>query len=163
MVLFYPKIFLALTKGPEFLQKQPFLFCLQSLSISLAAWIGVVGFIALYFGIITPVTVLANLVVIPLISLVIILGLGMLAGSWIPGCATIFAVCLKVLLNLTVYFIYLFSFVPWSYFYLSYVSIWAVAGYYGVVAFVELFGGTLRKFFFRFFPAPLASVGGSKD
>lgn len=163
MVIFYQRILSVLLRGPEFLQKQPFLFCMQSLAVSLAAWVGVAGLIALYFGIVTPVTILANLAVIPLISLVTILGVGMLAGSWIPGCAMVFAVCLKVLLNLTVFCIYLFSFVPGSYFYLPSISVWAVVGYYGAISLIELFGRQFRRLIFRFTPVPLASPSVPED
>lgn len=47
----------------------------ESLFISLAAWFGTAGFIAYYFKILTPIAILANILIIPTASLVIISGL----------------------------------------------------------------------------------------
>jgi competence protein ComEC len=47
---------------------------LNSFSVSLAAWLATFGFVAYYFRIISPVTILANLIIVPLASLAIILG-----------------------------------------------------------------------------------------
>ncbi len=49
-------------------------FLANSFTVSLAAWISTFWFILYYFRIITPITVLANLIIVPLVSLVIILG-----------------------------------------------------------------------------------------
>ena len=46
----------------------------NSFSVSLAAWLATFGFVAYYFRIISPVTILANLIIVPLASLAIILG-----------------------------------------------------------------------------------------
>ena len=109
---------------------RPLLFLSQSFAVSLAAWGGVAGLIAYYFDIVTPVTILANLVIIPLISLIVALGLGLLGVCGIPFLATAFASCLHVMLNLTVAFIYVFSLIPGAYFYLKNVSFWYTLSYY---------------------------------
>ena len=49
-------------------------FLVNSLSVSLAAWLATAGWTAYYFRIVTPISILANLIIVPLVSLVIILG-----------------------------------------------------------------------------------------
>ncbi len=49
-------------------------FLVESLSVSLAAWLATLGFTAYYFRIVTPISILANLIIVPWVSLVIILG-----------------------------------------------------------------------------------------
>ncbi|MFW6108783.1 MAG: DNA internalization-related competence protein ComEC/Rec2, partial [bacterium] len=61
-------------------------------AVSLAAWLGVMPLIARYFGVFSPVTVLANLVAVPLLAIVVMMGflhLVLAAVSWwlgaVPG------------------------------------------------------------------------------
>ena len=49
-------------------------FTVNSLAVSLAAWLSTFWFILYYFRIVTPIAILANLIIVPLVSLVIILG-----------------------------------------------------------------------------------------
>jgi len=130
----------------------------RSLLISLAVWVAVAGWIAYYFGIITPVTIIANLFVVPLISAVVALGFGLLiAGGLIPVCAPMFAVCLKVLLNLMVAVIFLADKLPFSHFYIRDVRGWHIAVYYmlflpAVFAIWPLSKPIARGIWARFFP-----------
>ncbi|MGO9244531.1 MAG: DNA internalization-related competence protein ComEC/Rec2 [Verrucomicrobiia bacterium] len=48
---------------------------IQLLSCSVAAWLGLVPLMALYFNLFTPISVIANLLVIPLLGCIIALGL----------------------------------------------------------------------------------------
>lgn len=106
-------------------------FAAQSITVSSAIWVGVAGFIAYYFNIITPVTIIANLVIIPLISVIVSLGFGLLViGTVLPSWAFVFAVCLKVTLNAMVGIIFLFDKVPFAYFYIRDVTLWHLAIYY---------------------------------
>ncbi len=64
-------------------------FFVQGISVSLGAWIGTVGMVAYYFNIFTPASVLANLIVIPLLFLIILsallfISLGMLISALAP-------------------------------------------------------------------------------
>lgn len=52
---------------------------LDSCLVSFAAWIGTLGFIAYYFKIFSPVTVLANIIIVPLAALITLCGFSMLA------------------------------------------------------------------------------------
>lgn len=102
-----------------------------SLAVSLAAWLGVAGLIAYYFQIITPVTILANLAVIPLMSASLALGLGLLmAGLFWPFSAPLLASCLHVSMNLMVLAVYLFDQFPAAYYYVSDVRLWQIIVYY---------------------------------
>lgn len=56
-----------------------------SFAVSLAAWLGSLPFIAHYFHLVTPVSLLANLVVVPLATLALMSCLGaLLCGDWLP-------------------------------------------------------------------------------
>jgi len=102
------------------------LFC-----VSLAVWIGVAGAIAYYFQMVTPVTIVANILIVPLLSVVVALGFGMLLiSSFVPSGAVFFAQCLKLVLNIKVGLIFLFSKMPGAYFYIERISLVHVALYY---------------------------------
>ncbi len=109
----------------------------QSLIVSVAAWMGVAALIAYYFEIVTPITILANLFVIPLSTAIIALGLGlMLIGGMIPAFSFMFVYCIKFILNMMVILIYWLAQVPLAYFYLKGVSHWYVIIYYVVILFI---------------------------
>jgi ComEC/Rec2-related protein len=58
---------------------------------SLAAWLGSLPLTAYYFHLFSPVTLLANLVVVPLSSLALMCNLGgLLCGGWWPGVGELF-------------------------------------------------------------------------
>jgi len=88
-----------------------------ALSVSTAAWIGIVPFQLWHFGTFTPVALIANLVVVPLLDIIVILGLNLaLTGLWLPPVAVCIAGCLKVVLNTTIIAAFWFSKLPWGYF-----------------------------------------------
>ncbi|MFA5287142.1 MAG: ComEC/Rec2 family competence protein [Candidatus Omnitrophota bacterium] len=64
-------------------------FILEGFSVSFSAWLGTVGFIAYYFKIISPVTVLANIFIVPMATLITLSGLSMVIISmvlpWLAG------------------------------------------------------------------------------
>ena len=80
IVFLSPKLFQAMASLMRLqLERKAKLFVfhrvmINCLSVSLAAWLVTLGFIAHYFKIIAPVTVLANLIIVPITSLIIILG-----------------------------------------------------------------------------------------
>lgn len=85
-----------------------------SFLVSLSAWVASAALIAYYFESVTPVSLLANLIVIPLFSLVIALGSGLLlVGGW-PWLAYPFAACLKLTLNLSALSLYFFEMIPYG-------------------------------------------------
>ncbi|MDD3374300.1 MAG: ComEC/Rec2 family competence protein [Candidatus Omnitrophica bacterium] len=108
-------------------------FFVESLFVSLIVWIGVFGLVGYYFEIVTPITILANLFVIPCISVVIALGLSlMFTGVFVPGLNIFFAYCIKVVLSVMVAGIYLMSQIPGAYFEHFSFSFGVVVAYYMV-------------------------------
>jgi len=102
----------------KFLNK-PLRFFISALSVSLAAWLGTLPFIAYYFRIISPVTVLANLVVVPYFALVITLGFSLLiVGIVIPPLAPVFAASANLSIVILIQIIRFFNKIPFAYFYL---------------------------------------------
>ncbi len=91
-------------------------FLRVSMAVSLAAWAGTAGFIFYHFHMITPISILANIPIVPLADLVMALGLGLtVAGCWAPvGLA--FAGCLKAVLSAMVIFAAWFNQVPYGHF-----------------------------------------------
>ena len=62
-----------------------------SASVSFAAWLGSLPLIAHYFHLITPVSLLANLIIVPLSSLELMCNLGsLLCGDWWPWLGGLF-------------------------------------------------------------------------
>ena len=69
----------------------PVLWVTASLATSLAAWLGSLPLIAWYFHMVTPVSLLANLLVVPLSSLALMCNLGSLVtGAALPWVAEMF-------------------------------------------------------------------------
>ena len=63
----------------------------QVLLVSLSAWVGTAGFIAYYFRIFTPATVLANVFAVPLATLITLCGFSLVFTSLVlPGFAPYF-------------------------------------------------------------------------
>lgn len=66
-------------------------YLIKSLCVSISAWLGVAPLIAHYFNIVTPITILANLIVIPLMFIIISIGFCLLAiGGVVEFFASIF-------------------------------------------------------------------------
>jgi len=135
IILMYPLIWGRLQelmpRGKSKLHK----FLGQSLAASLAAWLGVAGLVAYYFDIITPVTILANLLVVPLITVIVGLGFGLLVFSpmW-PFMSECFAVCVKLAVNLMVFSIFVLDKIPGGCFQFDYFSLWMAVTYYFMLA-----------------------------
>ncbi|PIQ89903.1 MAG: competence protein ComEC, partial [Candidatus Omnitrophica bacterium CG11_big_fil_rev_8_21_14_0_20_42_13] len=62
----------------------------KSFSVSLSAWLGTCLIVLYYFKIFSPITVLANLVIVPLVSLVIVAGFIFLSSLLIMPFLTLF-------------------------------------------------------------------------
>lgn len=67
---------------------------LTSFVTSLAAWLGALPLTAYYFHIFSPVTLLANLIIVPMSSLALACNLGsLLCGDWLPWLTELFNHC----------------------------------------------------------------------
>lgn len=103
----------------------------QAMSVSMSVCLGSAGLIAYYFQIFTPVSVIANLLIVPLLGVIVALGFGLMISSHIfGGLAVSFASCIKVGLNLTVGATFLLDKLPLAHFFLKSVTIWQVGAYY---------------------------------
>jgi len=117
IVCIYPKLKLLLyieSLRPRFVK-----FMLEGCLVSFSAWLGTMGFIAYYFKIFSPVTVLANIFIVPLAALITLSGISLIiVGSIFPILAPFFAFSTElevfVLLKINAFLIGL----PFAYFYL---------------------------------------------
>ncbi len=109
-------------------------FLISAVSISISALVGASGLIAYYFSIVTPVAILANVVIVPLSEILIALGMGLLcAGSLFPQSTFLFANCVKFTLNFMVGMTFLFDKIPYGYFWVKNVTLFWTLVYYLVV------------------------------
>jgi len=78
---------------PEKLNKIPWIrFLISVFSVSFAAWLGLLPLIAYYFGILSPITILANMIIVPYMTIIVASGFSLaLIGILIPSLASIFA------------------------------------------------------------------------
>ncbi|MFQ5681296.1 MAG: ComEC/Rec2 family competence protein [Candidatus Omnitrophota bacterium] len=91
-----------------------------SLRVSLAAWLATFLLIWHYFGIISPIAIFANLIVVPLMSLVVVSGVIFLSALFLfPPAAPIFSSAVVAAITLLVNAARLLSYVPGAYFILS--------------------------------------------
>ena len=117
MVYIYPKIKLLLKQPFEY---KFFAFVWDSCLVSSSAWLATSGFIIYYFGSFSPVTVLANLFVVPLATLVTLSGITLLISSIItPIFSPLFAGACEVSVSLLLGICYALSKVPGAHFMLS--------------------------------------------
>ena len=67
-------------------------YLIRAFSVSLAAWLGIAPVIAFYFNIVSPIAILANLIVIPCLFLVVSIGVTFLIFAYLwPPLGAIFA------------------------------------------------------------------------
>lgn len=118
-----------LNSKPKILSAVVRLFC-----VSFAAWIGVLGLVAFYFNILSPVTLIANLFIVPFSSILVALGFCLVgAGAVLPSLAFVFGASVKLALDFLVYAVYLFSKLPAAFFYLKALSVYQVLAYYLII------------------------------
>ncbi len=69
----------------------PLRFVTTCLAVSLAAWLGSWPLTAYYFHLFSPITLLANLLIVPLSSAALACNMGsLLCGAWFPGATELF-------------------------------------------------------------------------
>lgn len=98
---------------------------------SLAVYIGIMPLTGYYFNIISPVTILANLFIVPLLWLVLFFGiLFVTAGTVFAPAAALLSYPLHLSLFLFAKTIDLFASIKFGYFYVGDIPLHLVAGYY---------------------------------
>jgi competence protein ComEC len=115
------------------LTERPAHWCLRLFSGSLAAWVGLLPLMAVYFHLFTPISVLANLVVIPLLGFIIALGmLSMLAHSIWPWLTLTFNNANFFLLSTMVRVVDGLGRVPLGHHFVQAPPLWLICVYYGL-------------------------------
>ena len=94
-------------------------FICDGLVVSFSAWLGTMGIIAYNFRIISPVTVLANILIVPLAGLITLCGFTLvLCGLFYPLLAGLFSTTTAMLITLLLNINAAIIRVPFAYFYL---------------------------------------------
>jgi competence protein ComEC len=71
---------------------------IEAMLVSFSAWLGTAGLSAYYFKIVSPITVFANLIIVPLSSLVTLCGFStLIAASLWPAAGRLFSVTTELL------------------------------------------------------------------
>ena len=87
-------------------------------SVSLAAWIGSLPFVLWYFHIVTPISLLANLIVVPIAFFVLAIALlSLLSTPVLPGLAIIFNNANSTLARLVLAIVHALAQIPGGHFY----------------------------------------------
>lgn len=132
IVIFYPKVAERLPKPPN----RIVLFFLASFLVSLSATIGVGILVAYYFGIVSTVSLFANVVVVMFMPPIIAGGFMYLILSFCaPLLAGWVACSLECIINCLLWVTVFFKDLPCSYFFVEPFSIYAVIVYYVVLLF----------------------------
>jgi len=71
------------TKGGVYPKIKLIRFLIDGCLVSLSAWLGTLGFIAYYFRILAPITVLANIFIVPLATLITLCGFSLMLMGWV--------------------------------------------------------------------------------
>jgi len=108
LVFLYPKM-----KGPVlsgFWRHRLFSVAIDSFKVSLSAWLGTAAVIAFYFRTFSPITVIANIFIVPLAALISLLGFGLIIMEiFMPFLAGHFALSIEpavsLLLKLNAFFL----------------------------------------------------------
>ncbi len=118
IIFFYQQIKVLLKL--DLIKVKLFRFLADGVLVSFSAWLGTMGFIAYYFKIICPVTVFANLFIVPLASVITLCGFSLAILHFISPllaglCASTTELIIIFLLNLNNFMIK----IPLAYFYLK--------------------------------------------
>jgi competence protein ComEC len=110
----------SLLRGPKRLMHAAFEWLFRGASVSLAAWIGSLPFILWYFYIVTPISLFANLVVVPIAFFILAIALlSLLAIPLLPWLAVVFNNANWFLAHLVLGIVQLFAQIPGGHFYVE--------------------------------------------
>ena len=94
-------------------------FIAEGCLVSFSAWLGTLGIIALNFRIIAPVTVLANIFIVPLATIITLCGFTLvISGLICPALANLFSAPTSMLINFLLSLNAAIIKIPFAYFYL---------------------------------------------
>ncbi len=119
---------------------------ISGIGVSFCAWLGTLGLVAYYFSIISPISVIANLFIVPLLFMVIASGLLFITlGSLIPVLCSVLALNCEFFISLIYRIADFLSAVPGAYFNLPEISLIFVFSYY-ILLFSAFFINDLKQF-----------------
>src|SRR5213075_1304125 len=108
----------SLLRGPRRLMHVGFEWLCRGASVSLAAWIGSLPFILWYFHIVTPISLFANLVVVPMAFFILAIALlSLISTPLLAGIAVIFNNANWSLASLVIAIVNVFAQIPGGHFY----------------------------------------------
>ena len=117
IVFFYPK--LSAFFKVDSCKAKAIKFLLEGLLVSFSAWLGTLWLVAYCFKIFSPVTVLANIFIVPLATFITLSGISFVFfGLFFLPLAGLFASCLQPSVALLLYLNNLFLKLPGAYWYL---------------------------------------------
>jgi len=120
-------------------------FLLTSLAVSFAAWLGSWPLCAYYFHLFSPVTLLANLLIVPLSSAALACNLGsLICGGWLPWLTELFNNSGWLWMKLMIEISHALVKLPGAFFYVSGPAAADFAIYYGAL-FAVLSGLAFKK------------------
>ncbi|MFC1807080.1 ComEC/Rec2 family competence protein [Candidatus Omnitrophota bacterium] len=122
---------------------------------STAIWIGILPLTIYYFNIVSPIAILANIIVIPLLGIMLSLGfLFLVLGGPIKFAAITLSVFLHFIISIFLKIITVLSQIPFAFTYLADISIFTIALYYLFLA-IFIYRDRLKISFARFCMAVL--------
>lgn len=106
-------------------------YLLNAFAVSLAAWLGIIALIAYYFRAITPVAVIANMAIVPFMTVIIATGFSLLLVSFsLPGLSFIFSAACEGAILILLTMVSFFAGLPLANFKTRAISPCAVLWYY---------------------------------
>ena len=111
--------------------KHDFLELKSILLVTISAQLGVLGILIYNFESISPISLVANMVILPIIPLIMLAGFSVVIGSFIlPFLASLFATAVWLALHFELKAIELLSKIPWASIEIKHISAWWLVGYY---------------------------------
>src|SRR5438105_4660451 len=109
-----------LLRGPRRWMRSGYEWLCGGVSVSLAAWLGSLPLILWYFHLVTPISLLANLVIVPIAFFVLAVALrSLIATPLLPWLAVIFNNANWALATLVIGIVHLFAQIPGGHFYVG--------------------------------------------
>jgi competence protein ComEC len=118
-----------------------------SIVISLSTWFVTTPLVAYYFGIVSVISVVANLFMVPFTPFILGGGFIYLLASFItPVLAKWFALSLEFIIDTLIFLTIFFRNMPFAYFYIEKLSLWIILLYYlSIIILFNLFNYVIKK------------------
>jgi competence protein ComEC len=132
---------------PEKLNKIPWMrFLISVFSVSFAAWLGLLPLIAYYFGILSPITILANMIIVPYMTIIVASGFSLaLIGVLILSLSPIFAASNELFISILFKINSFLIAIPGAYFKLPEIPFIYVSLYYTLLISIFNFSKIVHK------------------